>query len=41
MSLRYNVNKIHGDLLSQFPSAEIKIEEKSNLKYVTMFKFQS
>ncbi len=33
MSLRYNVNKIHGDLLSQFPSAEIKIEEKSNLKY--------
>lgn len=33
MNLKYNINKIHGDLLSQFLNAEIKIEEKSNLKF--------
>ncbi len=33
MNLRFNVNKIHGDLISQFPSGEVKIEEKSNLKF--------
>jgi hypothetical protein len=33
MDLKYNINKIHSDLLSQFYNAEIKIEEKSNLKY--------
>jgi hypothetical protein len=33
MSLRYNVNKIHSDLISQFPAGEVKIEEKSNLKF--------
>jgi hypothetical protein len=33
MDLKYNINKIHGDLLSQFLNAEIKIEEKSSLKF--------
>ena len=32
MDFKYNINKIHGDLLSQFLNSEIKIEEKSNLK---------
>ena len=32
MNFKYNINKIHGDLLSQFLNSEIKIEEKSNLK---------
>ncbi len=30
MSLKYNLNKIHGDLISRFPASEIKIEESSN-----------
>lgn len=33
MDFKYNINKIHGDILSQFLNAEIKIEEKSNLKF--------
>ena len=33
MDFKYNINKIHGDLLSQFINAEIKIEEKSNLNF--------
>jgi len=33
MDLKYNINKIHGDLISQFHKSEIKIEEKSNLKF--------
>jgi hypothetical protein len=33
MDFKYNINKIHGDLLSQFVNAEIKIEEKSNMKF--------
>jgi hypothetical protein len=35
MDFKYNINKIHSDLLSQFVTAEIKIEEKSNLKFGT------
>jgi len=33
MDFKYNINKIHSDLLSQFLNSEIKIEEKSNLKF--------
>lgn len=33
MNFKYNINKIHSDLLSQFLNSEIKIEEKSNLKF--------
>jgi hypothetical protein len=33
MNFKYNINKIHSDILSQFLNAEIKIEEKSNLKF--------
>lgn len=33
MDLKYNINKIHSDLISRFINSEIKIEEKSNLKF--------
>lgn len=33
MNLKYNINKIHSDLLSQFINSEIKIDEKSSLKF--------
>lgn len=28
--IKYNINKLHGDLISKFPAGEIKISEKSN-----------
>lgn len=31
MDLKYNINKIHGDLISKFNKGEVRIEEKSNL----------
>ena len=31
MNLKYNINKIHGDLISKFNKGEVRIEEKSNL----------
>lgn len=37
MDLKYNVNKIHVDLASQFYGHEVKIEEKSNVKFGNYF----
>jgi len=39
MDLKYNVNKIHVDLTSQFFGHDVKIEEKSNLKFGNYFEF--
>jgi hypothetical protein len=33
MDLKYNVNKIHGDLTSHFYGHDVKIQEKSSLKF--------
>ena len=33
----YNINKIHGDLISQFYGSEIKIEEKSRQDFGNYF----
>lgn len=37
MELRYNINKIHIDLSSRFATGEVKILEKSNLKFGKYF----
>lgn len=37
MNIKYNINKIHGDLLMKFPGCEIKLDEKSSLKYGNYF----
>lgn len=37
MDLRHNINKIHSDVTSLFFDQEIKIEEKSNLKFGKFF----
>ena len=37
MDLKYNINKIHSDLNSQFFGHDVKIEEKSNLKFGNYF----
>jgi hypothetical protein len=37
MDLKYNINKIHSDLISQFYTNDVKIKEKSNLKFGKYF----
>jgi hypothetical protein len=37
MDLKYNVNKIHVDLTSQFYGHDVKIEEKSSVKFGNYF----
>lgn len=37
MDLKYNINKIHSDLISQFYKSEIKIEEKSDNRFGNHF----
>lgn len=37
MDLKQNINKIHVDLTSQFYGHEVKIEEKSNVKFGNYF----
>lgn len=39
MDLKYNINKIHGDLLNNFETVSIK--EKSNLKFGNYFEISS
>jgi len=39
MSVKYNINKIHGDLINNFES--VKIEEKSNQKIGNYFEISS
>lgn len=37
MDLKYNINKIHSDLTSKFYGHDVKIEEKSNLRFGNYF----
>jgi len=37
MDLKYNINKIHSDLNSQFYGHDVKIEEKSSVKFGNYF----
>lgn len=37
MDLKYNINKIHSDLTSQFFGHDVKIEEKSSVKFGNYF----
>ena len=37
MDLKYNINKIHSDWTSKFYGHDVKIEEKSNLRFGNYF----